>query len=208
MDGSDYILEVDPAHPLTPIAESASNTKFEYWQHFGQSATGRRHYDAHSHLHGANTSIGGGLAGLLPFARQVCREALAGAALLAQNFISSIAVIPDRGRGQEDLRLGFGMDQCSGQTAGSWNAAFAKAGLLARGPAPGNVLAGKMDYGIEARHCLRKNGFRGIPWDALFFACTSNGGRPCQTSDPSACAFQGRDQRGSDQTRGAAHKDS
>src|SRR6266568_6388927 len=105
MNCADHVLLVNPTHPLLPVADLAAHAESERCQHLPQRASLFAEHDAGAHLDGADARIGSSPGCRVPLAANAGKEAAAGCTVLVQQFLASIAVVPDCGTTGENLRL-------------------------------------------------------------------------------------------------------
>src|SRR5579862_5940137 len=117
MNGADHVFDIDPAHPLMAIADSATQAQLERCQHRAEGSTFAAEHYARANLYGADASFDRGLGGCLPIAAKVGKKIRASRAALAQDFVASVSVVSNCRAAHEDLRLDFCLRQRLGQVA-------------------------------------------------------------------------------------------
>src|SRR5579863_1100054 len=97
-DCPDLILQIDPTHPLTAIADSSAQSHSKRRQHLLQRATLRAQNDAGTQKGRADACVDRGFGGRFPFATNLRQEpASARSDVLAQYLIAPIPVKADGG---------------------------------------------------------------------------------------------------------------
>src|SRR6185437_10259986 len=91
--------------------------------------------------------------------------------LFPQNFISAVAVIPNRRRADEYPRLPCRPCQPFRQISGTEDPAVVDATLLFARPNSKHAFARKMNHCVKSRNFFRRNRLRGIPDNVAFALC-------------------------------------
>jgi len=125
MDSADHVLNGNPAHPLTAVADASADTHFEREQHLSQRTTFAGEDDTRSHLDRTDACLSCGMSGGFPFAADVGKESRTGRALFIEDFVAAIAVVPDGGTADKNLWLLFRPRQSFGEIPRAENATFA-----------------------------------------------------------------------------------
>ncbi len=166
-DEAQGVVQADPAHPLSPVAQSGTGPELEHREHPCESAAGRGEDHAEARVDHADACVcrqaGGGLPGDPGFRQEVA----AGSARFGERLVAAASVDPDRRRRHEHPGLSPQAGERRGQQARAGLAALPDPALPVRVP-PGHadVLPGEVDDGIhplERRAIDRPGG--GIPGD-------------------------------------------
>ena len=151
-DRRDHVVDRDPAHELTSVADLAAQPLAERAEHLLERAALGAEHDAEPQQHDAQTLIllrGHGRR--LPIAANLGQKAAAGLALFGQQLVAAVAVIADGRRAQKSLGRILQPGQRFGQKTSTVDAAVANTGLLGFGPAArGDVLARQMNDRVGA----------------------------------------------------------
>src|SRR4051794_41047482 len=104
LDGAHDIGDVNPTHPLASSADPASNAHSEWRQHLGKRPSIPAQNDPESCIYRTNAGIRGRLRCCLPLATNLGEKIASWSALLAQDFVAAIAIVPNSGGTDEHLR--------------------------------------------------------------------------------------------------------
>src|ERR1700685_3582569 len=165
----DHILQINPTHPLAPVADSAAESELERCKHGRERSAFCAQHHSGAQTHGANSGIERGLRGRLPLPANLGQKSCARSAVFPQDFISAVAVVADRGGTDKDLGLVRGLRQRPGQIYSAGNAAVANLRFLGVGPSAHNGFAGKVYHAVKSGDRFRRERLRGIPGEAFFF---------------------------------------
>ena len=148
---------------MLTVADAAAEAKFKRRQHGSKRAARGTEHDARPEVGSANVGLHGRRGRFFPVLANLREETRAWRALLAQNFIAAIAVIADSGATNEHLRPVFGLRQSRCQVKCADDAGVSYLHLLGIAPPSDDAFAREMDDGVEARNCLRRQGYGRIP---------------------------------------------
>jgi hypothetical protein len=86
------VIEANPAHPLTAIAERAAKAETKDGQHLGECTSSGPNHDARTQVHNANAGVFCRRCGFLPGAAEIGEEACSWVGRFIEQFLSAIAI--------------------------------------------------------------------------------------------------------------------
>src|SRR5580704_4879341 len=103
VNGSHHVTDVNPTPPLASVSNIAAQTQAERKEHFLQSTAISAQHHSEPHLCGANSCRRCRLCASFPLATHFGKKVISGGAVLAQNVLAPIAIVPDGGSGNQHL---------------------------------------------------------------------------------------------------------
>ena len=141
VDGSDYVVESDPAHVLAPIPDDAADAQLERGKHFRKRPARPAKDNAGAEVDNPDSHLARGFCRRLPRAANFGQETRTGGALFSKDFVAAIAVVSNGGGANHDLRGRRQRCQRLGQDSSPLDSADSDPGLLLGSPlSSGNVL--------------------------------------------------------------------
>ena len=130
-------------------ADASAQAEAKWRQHFGQRASAGAEHHPEAQHDDAHPGGGRGCGGLFPLASDLGEESRPGGAVLAENFVSAIAIEPDGAGANQDAGFVRGAGDSFGHRARALNSRFENGGLLRRRPTTGgDVAACEVDDGV------------------------------------------------------------
>ena len=163
LDRAHHVLHINPAHPLPPVSASPAQSQLERQQHRAERSALRAEHDPGPQLCRANAGLHGGHGRFLPLPANLRQKSRARRASLSQHFIAAVAVVPDRGSANENLRFLLRLRQSPRQIPCPSHAAVSNLRFLLLGPSSEDGFTRKMNHGVKSRHRLGCNRYRRIP---------------------------------------------
>jgi hypothetical protein len=145
------IVEMNPRQVLRARSEGPAHAQLERRQHLRQRAAGPAEYDAGAQQHDTRAEPLGVHRGTLPPPAQPRQKIPAAAGRFREGFITTVAVIADGARGDEDARAGLCLRHGLHQLLGHRDAAAFEDGAAAgRPPAAHQRFARQIHHGVRA----------------------------------------------------------